>query len=271
MDRHRRPLAVGCVLAAALVAFVEPAAAQSLNRQLFERLNRQFLYVALPLTLFVEFILIYAVIRFYRNDDPQPTTKDPALEITWTVATAVILLFVGFSAYTVLGSPYMSPQAASAAGGDQPGAPNGSAVEIDAVAFQFGWEFRYGEANVTTRDKLVVPANRDVRLNLTSRDVIHSMFVPRWGVKQDAFPGRSSVILTHVEQPGEYTFYCTQFCGVGHSRMVGDAVAVSEPTYRSWLDDHRGERGVREVPSPSNGSAPGETPTPTPVPTPPGE
>lgn len=261
--RRRRLSAFAIACLAALVVAVEPAAAQSVNRDLFDQLNTQLLYVALPLTLFVEIILVYAVVRFRDNPDPRPTIADPSLEITWTVATAVILLFVGFSAYTVLGSPYLSPTQNVAA--DPPAADSvpPDAVVIEAVGYQFAWEFRYRAANVTTRGELVVPTDRDVYVRLTSEDVIHSLFVPRWGVKQDAFPGKYTLIRTKVYEPGTYRAYCAELCGVGHSRMRANATAVSNATYRSWLDAHADQHGVTDVPVPENGSG---TPPPEDVP-----
>nr|WP_216824806.1 cytochrome c oxidase subunit II transmembrane domain-containing protein [Salinigranum rubrum] len=108
-------LVVALGVALLVGTLTSPAAAQSVNRNAIDDLNEQLLYVALPLVLFVEVTLVYALYRFRNNDDPQPTTKDPALEITWTAATGVILVFVGISAFFVLANPYISP--AAAAGG----------------------------------------------------------------------------------------------------------------------------------------------------------
>ncbi|WP_321170468.1 cytochrome c oxidase subunit II transmembrane domain-containing protein [Halobaculum litoreum] len=142
---------VGVALVATLAA--APAAAQSVNRAAIDNLNEQLLYVALPLVLFVEITLLYAVYRFRDNDDPKPTTKDSPLEITWTAVTGIILLFVGISAYFVLANPYITPAAASGPTVETQGDP----VEIDVVAYQWGWEFRYPDANVTTQGEVVVP------------------------------------------------------------------------------------------------------------------
>jgi cytochrome c oxidase subunit 2 len=250
----RRSVAAAAALVAGFIVFVEPVAAQSVNRDLFDGLNQQLLYVALPLTVFVEIILVYAVVRFRDNDDPKPTAEDPALEVTWTAATAIILLFVFVAAFTVLASPYMSTAGAAAATNDVDDAP-GDAVEIRVLAYQYGWEFRYPGANVTTQDELVVPTDHDVYLNMTSADVIHSLFVPEWGVKQDVFPGRQTYIRTNVYERGEVRLYCTELCGSGHSRMTGDATAVSPATYETWLDENAGERNVRTAPTPTNATA----------------
>lgn len=249
--RYRRVFALALVATLA----VEPAAAQSVNRNLIEGLNYQLLYVALPLTLFVEIILVYAVFRFRDNDDPEPTTDDAALEITWTVATAIILLFVGVSAYSVLASPYISPQQGEAEGfSDDP-------VEVRVLAYQWGWEFSYPGANVTTQAQLVVPANRDVELVMTSSDVIHSLFVPKLGVKQDVFPGKTTRIRTRATATGRYRAYCTELCGAGHARMRATVTVLEPAAYRGWLESNRGNQSVTAAPRPSDGDAP-ENPPP---------
>jgi len=252
--QNRRPWLVGGLLLAGLQLFTLPVAAQSVNRNLIDQLNLQFLYVALPLSIFVELILIYAVVRFRNNDDPKPTAEDAPLEITWTIATAIILLFVGVSAYTVFANPYISPAQSvdvGASAGDAVGAdPPADAVVVDVVAYQWGWQFRYPGANVTTQNALVLPTDRDVYLRLSSADVVHSLFVPKLGLKQDIFPARRTVARTRVTQRGEYRVYCAEFCGAGHSRMLATATAVSPDAYRRWLDAHRGEGNVTSAPTP---------------------
>jgi cytochrome c oxidase subunit 2 len=109
----------------------------------------------------------------------------------------------------------------------------------------------------------VVPTDREVYLRLQSADVIHSLFIPDWGIKQDVFPGQTTLVHTRVYQPGVYRLYCAELCGVGHSRMTGNATAVSEQKYRSWLDAHRNETGVTTAPQPRTGQTP-EDPVPEP-------
>lgn len=220
---------VGLTLAATLLA--TPAAAQSVNRAIIDELNTQLLYVALPLALFVEVTLVYAIYRFRNNDDPSPTVDDPGLELTWTAATAVILLFVGVSGFVTMTNPYLTPTGtADAAGADAP--TDDMVIEVDA--YQWGWEFHYPDANVTTRDRLVLPVDRDVRFVLTSRDVIHSIYVPALGIKQDIIPGTETIARTRATETGEYRLYCAELCGDGHARMHGQVAVMNETAYREW-------------------------------------
>jgi len=237
MRRTRLALRVGLV-AVGVALLATPAAAQSVNRAAIDELNTQLLYVALPLTLFVELTLVYAVYRFRDNDDPSPTVDDPALEITWTAATGVILVFVGVSAYFVLANPYLTPAAAAETPGED--GVGEDALEVEVTAYQWGWRFHYPEANVTTQNRLVIPRDRDVRLRLRSEDVIHAIYVPRLGVKQDVFPGRTQVAVTRATEPGEYRLYCAELCGSGHARMDGTVAVRNQSAYRTWLDRQAG-------------------------------
>jgi cytochrome c oxidase subunit 2 len=224
-------LCVGCM---GLLA--TPAAAQSVNRAVIDDLNEQLLYVALPLALFVELTLVYAVYRFRDNDDPKPTVDDPALEITWTAATGVILLFVGVSAFFVLANPYLTPAATGAVGAADPAGDAADDLEVRVLAYQWGWEFRYPGSNVTTRSRLVIPVDTDVRFVLSSEDVIHSLFVPELGIKQDVFPGHETVARTRATRTGEYRLYCAELCGAGHARMDGTVDVRNRSAYRTWLE-----------------------------------
>jgi len=230
--RTSRALSWLVVLVLGAVAFTTPAAAQSVNRAAIDDLNEQLLYVALPLTLFVELTLLYAIYRFRNNDNPRPTVDDPALEVTWTAATGAILVFVGISGFFVLANPYITP--AAAAGGAEGEALNDD-TEIAVLAYQWGWEFSYPESDVTTRDRLVIPKNTDVRFSLRSTDVIHSIYIPQLGLKQDIFPSQTTVARTNATETGNYRLYCAELCGSGHSRMHATVTVLNRTEYDDWL------------------------------------
>ncbi|MFC6865416.1 cytochrome c oxidase subunit II [Halomicroarcula sp. GCM10025817] len=234
--RLSRVLSWSLLAVAALGALASPAAAQSLNRAAIDELNEQLLYVALPLTLFVELTLVYAIYRFRNNDAPRPTVDDPALEVTWTAATGAILVFVGISAFFVLATPYISPAAATPADGD--GAAD---MEVEVLAYQWGWEFHYPDSEVTTQSRLVIPVDRDVRFRLRTVDVIHSFYVPQLGIKQDVFPGQEMIARTHATETGSYRLHCAELCGSGHSRMDGTVVVLNRSEYDRWVANRTAE------------------------------
>ncbi|MFB6223032.1 MAG: cytochrome c oxidase subunit II [Haloarcula sp.] len=243
MTRKRAGLVV--LFGAALLALaVEPAAAQvqdSTTESLIWGLNMNLMYVAIPITVLVEGILIYTVWRFRNQEEPLPTQENRRLEVTWTIATAIILLFVGVASYQVMASPHVT-----AAAGDQASleAENPELVTVEAQ--RYGWTFYYnesswdGEASVTTRTNLKLPANQEVVLRVTSTDWLHAFHVPGLGLKSDAFPGQYNRIRTSVNNPGTYQLYCAEYCGSGHSNMLGTVEVVPQDEYNQWLSEQQG-------------------------------
>ena len=124
-----------------------------------------------------------------------------------------------------------------------------NATEIKVNAYQWGWDFDYGDG--VTTDVLNVPAEKPVVLRMTSEDVIHSFFLPKYRVKEDVMPGRTTYIwfLPHT---GDKTLVtCTEFCGTAHAGMAQDVVAMSEKDYNAWL---AGEKGLDVAPAAEAGA-----------------
>jgi cytochrome c oxidase subunit 2 len=220
-----------------LVLLAQPVAAQtSTTEDLIWGLNTKLLVVAIPITLLTEGILIYTVWKYSQSDEAKPTKENRRLEITWTVATAVILLFVGFSAYTVLGQPAVTtPQDANMEDGD--------VVNVTAVTWQ--WHFQYDDYNMRTTDTVYVQKGETVYFNITSKHTyqddfgataenapsdgwLHAFHVPGLGLKQDAVPGQYNVIQTTPQKTGTYQGYCAEYCGSAHSGMLFTVVVVED-------------------------------------------
>ncbi|MES3518291.1 MAG: cytochrome c oxidase subunit II [Natronomonas sp.] len=245
-----RPARTATAALSALVLLfvaVDPALAQTRNIELITDLNRTLLYAAIPITILVEAILIYAVVKFRKNDDPQPTQENRRLEITWTIATAIVLLFVGFASYQVLaveeiGNPIpddpdrMEPDVSE----DLEGAAGplaeeeGQAEEIEVIAFRYAWETRYEGGDASINNRIVLPADRPVYLHIRSTDWLHMLHVPDLGLKQSAFPEQYNTIKTEATETGEYQYYCTEYCGVGHSQMNGVVEVMDPDDYDEW-------------------------------------
>ena len=236
----RRLVAVSAVAAVLATLFADPVAAQSTSAELIYGLNEQLLIVAIPITLLVEGILLYAVIKFKGNDEPKPTQENRRLEITWTVATAVILLFVGVASYGV-----MADENVEFTGGEEEVAPEENDVLIQAQAYQWGWDMSYPNQNVTVSGAgsggptIVIPADQDVYVNVSSRDVIHGFHVPELGMKSDAIPDQANYIKTNATETGTYQGYCSEYCGVAHSKMYFTVEVVDQAEYEAWLDEQQ--------------------------------
>ncbi|MFB6129432.1 MAG: cytochrome c oxidase subunit II [Salinigranum sp.] len=242
----RTRLALVPMFALAALAFaVSPVAAQtSASAQLINELNAKLLYLAVPITIVVEGILLYTVIRFKNADEPKPTRENRRLEITWTIATAIVLLFVGVASYGVLANPNVTQAPGSAIPND------GNHVVVYVTGNQWFWQAsypQYGNFSAPTAQtpggpsgpQIVVPKGEPVYFKITSADVIHSFHVPKLGLKQDAMPGAVHTIRTVPYETGTYQGYCAEFCGVGHSQMYFSVKVVSQDQYQKFVQQNQ--------------------------------
>jgi cytochrome c oxidase subunit 2 len=131
-------------------------------------------------------------------------------------------------------------------------APPG-AMDVYVMGKKWMWKFAYpdGPGSLST---LRVPARRPVRLLLTSRDVIHSFYVPAFRVKRDAIPGRYTELWFEARAPGRYRIFCAEYCGAGHSSMWGEVVAMEPDAFDAWIAAAR--RGLAEPRDVSDGVPP---------------
>lgn len=250
MRRSPRRAVAALVGAAALAVAPAVVAADSVTGQLIRGLNSRLLYLAVPIAVLVEVILFYAVWRFRDADAPEPTRENRALEITWTVATALVLLFVGTASFAVMAHPLVGSAPGHDHGAEasaEPGDAPPEAVEVVVVAEQWDYTFRYPDAGATSEDVLVLPTDRPVYIYLTSEDVLHSFHVPGLGLKQDIFPGQYTVQRTRILAPGEHRLYCAQFCGDGHATMVSTVRAVPPGEFDAWLADRGNATGADDA------------------------
>ena len=245
--RGKRLVPVLVAAVGVLAAFVDPVAAsgyQSVTEELIRDLNSMMLAAALPITLLVEGILVYTVWKFRKSDEAKPTKENRRLEITWTVATAVVLLFVGVAAYGV-----MAQDTVTATGQDADAAmAEADSVTVDVEGVQWYWNYEYVGENLSTTTSagggdtigdqpLVLPANTKVIIRTQSQDVIHAFHAPDIGLKADALPGQQNQIITEDLEEGTYQLYCAEFCGVGHSQMLSKIEVVDRETYENYVDD----------------------------------
>jgi cytochrome c oxidase subunit II len=191
---------------------------------------------------------LFFFVKYRRRSDTDPTPHvEPRLlhELVFIgVPLAVFLLWfgIGFSQYADLSRP-------------PPGA-----MDVYVQGKKWMWKFAY-PGGPSSLDSLRVPVGRPVRLLITSRDVIHSFFVPALRIKQDALPGRYTQIWFTVEKPGRYEIFCAEYCGLGHSSMLGELVAMPAAEFDEWVAQQR--RGLAlaadAAPVPGEGVRPGSS------------
>lgn len=141
-----------------------------------------------------------------------------SLEVAWTIPPALFGLIVFY--FGALGYADMRT-------------PPDDAYSITVNAYKWAWVFRYPEG--AESNDLHVPVDTPVRLVMYSDDVLHSLFVPAFRIKQDVVPGRYTEVFLQATEPGEYTLFCTEYCGTKHSDMLAKAIVHPAGEFETWL------------------------------------
>ncbi|HXH13217.1 MAG TPA: cytochrome c oxidase subunit II [Alphaproteobacteria bacterium] len=178
--------------------------------------------------------VILALIAFlikYRYQEGRRATYthgNTALEITWTIVPAIILIVL----FMLSQSTWWSIKGSIPAGD----------LQVQVMAKQFNWVFTYPgpdgnfgtDDDLTLENELHIPVNKVVRVTLRAEDVIHSFFLPNLRLKQDAVPGREIPAWFEATQTGRYEIPCAELCGFGHSGMLGYLTVHSPEEYENW-------------------------------------
>src|SRR3984957_8125124 len=141
------------------------------------------------------------------------------LELTWTIIPFGVFIVIFLWGAVVFFKGRTPPR---------------DSAEVYVVAKQWMWKLQHQEGRREI-NQLHVPVGRDVKLIMTSQDVIHSFYVPAFRMKQDVLPGRYTTAWFRATKPGVYHLFCSQYCGSMHSGMIGEVVVMEPPQYQSWL------------------------------------
>ena len=182
-------------------------------------------------------LLAWSVVRYRRRSGPDeglPGQKadNVPLELFYTL-TPVVIVAVLFG-FTVFTQEKVTEKASR---------PD---VVVEAIGYQWQWQFRYPDEGVVVtgtpadpRPTMVLPVGATVRIRLTTTDVIHSFWVPRFLKKLDVVPGMENEMDVLVKEPGTFAGRCAEYCGLDHARMDFRVEAVAPDAYRAWLDFER--------------------------------
>lgn len=196
-------------------------------------------YVVGAWFLLAQGLLIYFVARYWRNDGENVTVPYvPARK--WSVM-AFVLVPAALVLACDLTIDFWQESAWAHIKEHRPAAEN----RIKITAQQFSWKFRHPgpdgelgtEDDISTRNKLHVPADKNVVFDLTSEDVLHSFWVPSLRLKQDAVPGRTIKGWFRAEKTGNYEIACAELCGVGHGVMGAELIVHSQKDYEDWVEE----------------------------------
>jgi cytochrome c oxidase subunit 2 len=173
----------------------------------------------------------YSFIVFRRNkllpdEEGQHITGSSKLEIVWTLVPLAVVIFISYlGAISLAETRKIDPQA----------------LEVKVTGGQWFWSFDYPDYGITS-DVLNLPVDRQVKLSLTSVDVIHSFWVPEFRVKQDVLPGENLVKelrFTPIET-GDFMVLCAELCGGAHAYMNSPVKVVTEGEFQDWVDEELG-------------------------------
>jgi len=168
------------------------------------------------------FAMLYFVYKYNRKKNPVATQikGSTKLEIIWTIIPTILVLIMFYYGW---------------AGWKPMQKPPKDSFNIKVVARMWNFTFEYENGKKT--DTLFVPQNKAIRLNLNSLDVLHSLYIPAFRVKEDVVPGREKFIWFIPQQEGLYDLFCTEYCGLNHSYMLNQVKVMPEKDFNAWYVD----------------------------------
>lgn len=220
---------------------LQPAATPLM--QSIDDLHDILLVICTLITLFVLGLLLYVFWRFRESKNPTPTrtTHNTVVEVLWTVIPVVILVLIAIPSFKLLYYSDVVPEAD---------------MTVKAVGHQWYWSYEYPDHGNFTFDatiledderkpdqprllavdnRIVVPVNKVVRVQVTADDVLHAWAVPAFGVKVDGVPGRLNEVWFKAERTGVFYGQCSELCGVNHGFMPIRVDVVSVQEFNAWV------------------------------------
>jgi len=224
-----------------------------------EDLHNLLLIIITVITLFVLALLVYVVFRFNakRNPVASRTAHNTLIEVLWTVLPVMILVVIAVPSFKLL---YFM---------DRTSTPE---LTLKVTGHQWYWSYQYQDNGDFSFDSLmvptdqlkpgqrrllevdnqvVVPVDTNIRVLVTSDDVLHSWAVPAFGVKIDTVPGHLNETWMRIERVGTYYGQCSELCGVNHGYMPIAVKAVSKEEFKVWTEEARKKFAAADSPAPA--------------------
>ncbi|MFB6344374.1 MAG: cytochrome c oxidase subunit II [bacterium] len=182
-------------------------------------------------------IMIYFAIAYRagNRDETAHTHGHLGIEVTWTIIPTIIMIVFGIYSYNVYANIVETPK---------------DPMTVKVTAQQFAWNVKYPSTDKSSEDpismnnQMVLPSNRSIQIQLQSKDVLHSFYVPHFRNKQDAVPGMTTVLnIQKIQETGKYDIKCAELCGVGHYRMNASLAVVSPDEFETWKEKKRNDKG----------------------------
>jgi cytochrome c oxidase subunit II len=170
----------------------------------------------------ISLTIIYFLYTYNKKRNPVATQIKGSLplEIIWTaipVGLVIVMFYFGWTGW----KPMMDPPE--------------DAMVVKSYARMWSWNFEYENGRIT--DTLFVPQNKPVRVDLIAQDVLHSLYIPAFRIKQDMVPGKEGFMWFEAGIPGTYDLFCAEYCGLQHAFMTTAVVVMPEYDFVAWLAD----------------------------------
>lgn len=180
--------------------------------------------VSIILLVAITATMIYFAIKYSRKRHPVPVLiKEKAwVEITWTVLPTILVLIMFWFGYE--GFKLMR---------DVPD----DAMQVKVIGRMWDWSFEY--ENGKTTEKLYVPVEKNVKLNMRSIDVVHSLYIPAYRIKEDLVPGRDTYLWFRPQSMGTADIFCAEFCGQRHAYMLSEVVVMDNDEFNKWYESDK--------------------------------
>lgn len=214
------------------------------------------LAIIISVVVLVAVLLVVCMVKFNEKANPVPsrTTHNTLIEVVWTVVPVLILVAIAIPSFRLLFLQLDLPKAD---------------LTVKVTGHQWYWSYEYPDNGPFAFDSLlvpdaelkpgqprllavdnevVVPVGKNVRIQVTSADVIHSFAVPSFGVKIDALPGRLNESWFKADKEGVYYGQCSELCGKDHAFMPLAVRVVSEAEFASWLDEAKKKFAATDAP-----------------------
>jgi cytochrome c oxidase subunit II len=183
---------------------------------------------------FINVGVLYVAVKYRRRrgeDDvfPEQVHGNTKLELGWTIVPALIMAGIAVGTVATLVTLANEPEDIS------------QEFEVKVVGHQWWWSFEYdldrdGTVDFETANEMVIPVGTPVHLKITSRDVIHSFWIPALNGKKDAAPGREHPLWMQADQAGRFLGQCTEFCGLSHAYMRMLVEAKEPADFEAWVE-----------------------------------
>lgn len=202
-----------------------PTAASAEAGPIDQMFTGHFIAIAFLFSLIMVFML-YSVVAFRRRpgdeEDGPHIHSNTTLEILWTVIPTFVVLGFGIWGTVTLNGLVSAKE---------------NEMVVKVVGQQWSWSFEYPEQEGLTSPVLVLPVDRTIVLEMETRDVLHSFWVPEFRVKQDLVPGRTTTLRITPTKLGDYKVRCAEICGTSHAAMLADVQVVTTAGFNTWVDE----------------------------------